>query len=68
MAELSAVPFSALSQAGDGYTVLYENNQVCRSEKKLSELVDDKTGSFLTKEEGYTLYQEKGDYLVVDDI
>lgn len=48
MAELSAVPFSALPQASDGYTVLYENDQVCRSEKKLSELVGDKTSSFLT--------------------
>lgn len=38
MAELSAVPFSALPQASDGYTVLYENDQVCRSEKKLSDL------------------------------
>lgn len=35
MAELSAVPFSALPQTSDGYTVLYENNQVCRSEKKI---------------------------------
>ena len=68
MAELSAVPFSALLQAGDGYTVLYENNQVCRSEKKLSELVGDKTSSFLTREEGDSLYQEKGNYLVADDI
>lgn len=68
MAELSAVPFSALPQASDGYTVLYENNQVCRSEKKLSELVGDKTSSFLTKEQGDSLYQEKGDYLVEDDI
>ena len=68
MAELSAVSFSALPQASDGYTVLYENNQVCRSEKKLSELVGDKTSSFLTKEQGDSLYQEKGDYLVADDI
>lgn len=68
MAELSAIPFSALPQADDGYTVLYENNQVCRSEKKLSELVGDKTSSFLTKEQGDSLYQEKGDYLVDDDI
>jgi hypothetical protein len=68
MAELSAVPFSALPQAGDGYTVLYDDNQVCRSEKKLSELVGDKTSSFLTKEQGDSLYQEKGDYLVADDI
>ena len=68
MAELSAVPFSALPQAGDGYTVLYEDNQVCRSEKKLSELVGDKTSSFLTKEQGDSLYQEKGNYLVADDI
>ena len=68
MAELSAVPFSALPQASDGYTVLYENDQVCRSEKKLSELVGNKTSSFLTKEQGDSLYQEKGDYLVDDDI
>jgi hypothetical protein len=68
MEELSAVTFSALPQAGDGYTVLYEDNQVCRSEKKLSELVGDKTSSFLTKEQGDSLYQEKGDYLVADDI
>ena len=68
MAELSAVPFSALPQAGDGYTVLYESNQVCRSEKKLSELVGDKTSSFLTREQGDSLYQEKGNYLVADDI
>ena len=68
MAELSAVPFSALPQASDGYTVLYENDQVCRSENKLSELVGDKTKSFLTKEQGDSLYQEKGDYLVADDI
>lgn len=66
--ELRAVPFSALPQADDGYTVLYENDQVCRSEKKLSELVGDKTSSFLTKEQGDSLYQEKGDYLVNDDI
>ena len=68
MAELSAVPFSALPQAGDGYTVLYDDNQVCRSEKKLSELVGDKTSSFLTKEQADSLYQEKGEYLVADDI
>lgn len=68
MAELSAIPFSALPQASDGYTVLYENDQVCRSEKKLSELVGNKTSSFLTKEQGDSLYQEKGDYLVDDDI
>ena len=66
--ELRAIPFSALPQADDGYTVLYENDQVCRSEKKLSELVGDKTSSFLTKEQGDSLYQEKGDYLVNDDI
>ena len=68
MAELSAVPFDKLPPTGDGYTVLYDNNQVCRSDKKLSELVGDKTSSFLTKEEGDSLYQEKGDYLVEDDI
>ena len=68
MAEISAVSFSALPQAGDGYTVLYENNQVCRSEKKLSELVGEKTNSFLTKEQGDSLYQEKGNYLIDDDI
>ena len=68
MAELSAVSFSALPQAGDGYTVLYENNQVCRSEKKLSELVGEKTSLFLTKEQGDSLYQEKGNYLIDDDI
>ena len=68
MAEISAVSFSALPQAGDGYTVLYENNQVCRSEKKLSELVGEKTSTFLTKEQGDNLYQEKGNYLVYDDI
>lgn len=68
MAEISAVSFSALPQAGDGYTVLYENNQVCRSEKKLSELVGEKTSLFLTKEQGDSLYQEKGNYLIDDDI
>jgi len=68
MAELSAVPFDKLPTTGDGYTVLYDNNQVCRSDKKLSELVGNKTSSFLTKEQGDSLYQEKGDYLVDDDI
>lgn len=68
MAELSAVPFDKLPPTGDGYTVLYDNDQVCRSDKKLSELVGDKTSSFLTKEQGDSLYQEKGDYLVDDDI
>lgn len=68
MAELSAVPFDKLPPTGDGYTVLYDNNQVCRSDKKLSELVGARTSSFLTKEEGDSLYQEKGDYLVEDDI
>ena len=68
MTEISAVSFSALPQAGDGYTVLYENSQVCRSEKKLSELVGEKTRSFLTKEQGDSLYQEKGNYLIDDDI
>ncbi len=68
MAELSAVPFSALPTSDDGYTLLNDNGIVHRSSKKLSELVGDKTSSFLTKEEGDTLYQEKGDYLVNDDI
>ena len=68
MAELSAVPFDKLPPTGDGYTVLYDNNQVCRSDKKLSELVGARTSAFLTKEEGDSLYQEKGDYLVEDDI
>lgn len=68
MAELSAVPFSALPTSDDGYTLLNDNGIVHRSSKKLSELVGDKTNSFLTKEEGDTLYQEKGDYLVEDDI
>lgn len=68
MAELSAIPFNKLPSTDDGYTVLYENNQVCRSEKKLSELIGDKTSSFLTQEQGDKLYQEKGDYLVNDDI
>ena len=68
MAELSAVPFDKLPPTGDGYTVLYDNNQVCRSDKKLSELVGARTSSFLTKDEGDSLYQEKGDYLVEDDI
>lgn len=39
MAELSAVPFSALPQAGDGYTLLNDNGIVHRSSKKLSELL-----------------------------
>ena len=68
MAELSAVPFSALPTSDDGYTLLNDNGIVHRSSKKLSELVGEKTRSFLTKEEGDTLYQEKGDYLVDDDI
>ena len=68
MAELSAVPFSALPSTDDGYTLLNDNGIVHKSSKKLSELVGDKTSSFLTKEEGDTLYQEKGDYLVEDDI
>lgn len=68
MAELSAVPFSALPTSDDGYTLLNDNGIVHRSSKKLSELVGEKTNSFLTKEEGDTLYQEKGDYLVDDDI
>ena len=68
MAELSAVPFSALPTSDDGYTLLNDNGIVHKSSKKLSELVGDKTSSFLTKEEGDTLYQEKGDYLIDDDI
>ena len=68
MAELSAVPFSALPSTDDGYTLLNDNGIVHKSSKKLSELIGDKTSSFLTKEEGDTLYQEKGDYLVDDDI
>ena len=68
MATLSAVPFSALPTSDDGYTLLNDNGIVHKSSKKLSELVGDKTSSFLTKEEGDTLYQEKGDYLVDDDI
>lgn len=51
MAELSAVPFDKLPPTGDGYTVLYDNNQVCRSDKKLSELVGARTSSFLDKEQ-----------------
>ena len=68
MATLSAVPFSALPVTDDGYTLLNDNGIVHRSSKKLSELVGDKTSSFLTKEQGDSLYQEKGDYLVEDDI
>ena len=68
MAELSAVPFSALPTSDDGYTLLNDNGIVHRSSKKLSELVGDKTNSFLTKEEGDSLYQEKGNYLIDDDI
>ena len=68
MAELSAVPFSALPTSDDGYTLLNDNGIVHKSSKKLSELVGDKTSSFLTKEEGDSLYQEKGDYLIDDDI
>ena len=68
MATLSAVPFSALPTSDDGYTLLNDNGIVHRSSKKLSELVGDKTNSFLTKEEGDSLYQEKGDYLIDDDI
>lgn len=41
MAELSAVPFSALPTTDDGYTLLNDNGIVHRSSKKLSELVDD---------------------------
>lgn len=67
MAELSAVPFNALPSAHDGYTVLYENDKVCRSDVKLSELVGD-ISSYLTKEQADTLYQEKGDYLTEEDI
>lgn len=54
MAELSAVPFNALPSAHDGYTVLYENDKVCRSDVKLSELVGD-ISSYLTKEQADTL-------------
>ena len=68
MAELSAVPFSALPTSDDGYTLLNDNGIVHRSSKKLSELVGEKTSSFLTKEEGDSLYQEKGNYLIDDDI
>ena len=68
MATLSAVPFSALPVTDDGYTLLNDNGIIHRSSKKLSELVGDKTSSFLTKEQGDSLYQEKGDYLVEDDI
>lgn len=67
MAELSAVPFNELPSAHDGYTVLYENDKVCRSDVKLSELVGD-ISSYLTKEQADTLYQEKGDYLTEEDI
>lgn len=42
MAELSAVPFSALPTSDDGYTLLNDNGIVHRSSKKLSELVGDK--------------------------
>ena len=52
MAELSAVPFSALPTSDDGYTLLNDNGIVHRSSKKLSELVGEKTNSFLTKEIG----------------
>ena len=45
MAELSAVPFSALPSTDDGYTLLNDNGIVHKSSKKLSELVgDDITG------------------------
>ena len=56
MAELSAVPFSALPTSDDGYTLLNDNGIVHRSSKKLSELVGEKTSSFLTQDVANTLY------------
>lgn len=58
----SAVRFNALPTAHDGYTLLYENNRVCQSDVKLSELVGDMS-AYLTEEKANTLYQGKGDYL-----
>ena len=51
MKEISAVPFSALPVTDDGYTLLNENDIVHRSSKKLSELVGDKTSSFITDDD-----------------
>jgi len=65
--QLTAVPFNDLPSAHDGYTVLYENDKVCKSDVKLSDLVGD-ISSYLTKEQADSLYQEKGEYLVADDI
>lgn len=56
MATLSAVPFSALPTSDDGYTLLNDNGIVHRSSKKLSELVGEKTSSFLTQDVADTLY------------
>ena len=58
----SAVRFNALPTAHDGYTLLYEDNRVCQSDVKLSELVGDMS-AYLTEEKANTLYQGKGDYL-----
>ena len=58
----SAVRFNELSATHDGYTLLYKDNKVCRSDVKLSELVGD-TSAYLTEEKANTLYQGKGDYL-----
>ena len=58
----SAVRFNALPNAHDGYTLLYEDNRVCQSDVKLSELVGDMS-AYLTEEKANTLYQGKGDYL-----
>lgn len=57
----SAVRFNELSATHDGYTLLYEDNKVCRSDVKLSELVGDMS-AYLTEEKANTLYQGKGDY------
>ena len=49
MAELSAVPFSALPSTDDGYTLLNDNGIVHKSSKKLSELVGDNISGKLDK-------------------
>lgn len=56
MTYLSAVSFSALPSTDDGYTLLNDNGIVHKSSKKLSELVGDKTSSFLTQDVANTLY------------
>lgn len=50
MAELTAIAFTALPTAHDGYTVLYENETVCQSDSKLSDLVGDKIKNKLDTE------------------